>query len=517
MSQKEEEKDFSTVVMEVSNRPFNERKLAERKLAGEASRHLDALSSLLETAGVPARRSIIEILGHMKPGPRIKELLLKSLRTDPDIKARRRAAAMIANTEDKALREELLTALGKEEHRYVQASIILALGALQYQWPPDSEQRFGTQGPVAEAFRKAKAKSEAEMYRAAGVSDEVSRPPALYMLAAYSGLENFVETELRMRGVTHASAIEPGWLQLNLSKASLETAERLGEIRTILATYVVGDRKPIASQGKPGDFLVNALKGHEGFDLKKRAGLTFRLELPQMSSRSQYRKAVVNIARQLADECGLRNNPSDYVLDLRVEYIKGQAYALWRDTRWGTPRAQENRLVLPASIHPSVAAALCIAGEINPDDVFCDPCCGAGTILAERLALGPVRSALGFDISPAAIGLSEKNLSNFGNRVKLEAADMTRLPVESNSINVTVANLPFGIRVGHRANNRKLYRDFLKEARRILAPGGRLIAYTSDTAAYEQAAGDLKWKSIQLFGSIQAGGLTVTIYKGVQP
>ena len=44
---------------------------------------------------------------------------------------------------------------------------------------------------------------------------------------------------------------------------------------------------------------------------------------------------------------------------------------------------------LPASLRPSAAAAMVLLTEPTPGQVFLDPTCGAGTLLAERAALGP--------------------------------------------------------------------------------------------------------------------------------
>jgi tRNA G10 N-methylase Trm11 len=235
-----------------------------------------------------------------------------------------------------------------------------------------------------------------------------------------------------------------------------------------------------------------------------------------MDSRAQYRKATVRLARLIAAETGWSNNPSNYSLDIRVARINSSEYVLWRDVRWIEPRRSEPRAVLPASIHPTVAAALCMAGGIVSADVFCDPCCGAGTIIAERLGYGPAKEVFGFDISKEAVRLSQQNLSRFSSAVKIRMADMRSLPLENNSVTIIVANLPFGIRVGDRGQNRNLYRDFLKEAYRVLTPKGRLIAYTHDASAFESGCRDAGWQGVQRVASVHAGGLTVLVYRAVR-
>src|SRR5207237_3746352 len=62
----------------------------------------------------------------------------------------------------------------------------------------------------------------------------------------------------------------------------------------------------------------------------------------------------------------------------------------------------------PASLRPTVAAAMVRLAEIKPRHVFLDPMCGAGTILAEYLAVmgrirAPVAPALGGDLDRGAL------------------------------------------------------------------------------------------------------------------
>lgn len=511
-----DEKSFVNVIAEVSKKPFKERKAVERHLSAQAINHLDSIANLLKVDDVPVRRLIVEILAHMKPSQQVYDLLKQALFNDSDVKVRRRAAAALGSAGDKTLQEHLVRAFNQEEHRFVQASIILALGALGFEWTPGWEEKVGSQGPVAEAFRKASARSEAmagNMQRETG-EHKVMRPAGAFMLECYPGVEQFVKTELSMRGIKGAGAAESGWVYINPAEATEEKLKSLGDIRTVLATYAVAAERPLAMVASLDDYLVDTCKEIKLKANPKSNKLSFRLELPRMDSRAQYRKTVVRLARRITAETGLSNNPSGYLLDIRLAQINDSVYVLWRDDRWHDPRHSEQRSVLPASIHPTVAAALCIAGKIDSNDVFCDPCCGAGTIIAERLSYGPAKKVLGFDISNEAIQLSKQNLSRLGQKVDLRTADMRNLPMESNSVDIIVANLPFGIRVGDRTKNRSLYRDFLKESYRILASGGRLVAYTHDATAFELSCRDSGWQGVQRIASVQAGGLTVKVYKG---
>lgn len=85
----------------------------------------------------------------------------------------------------------------------------------------------------------------------------------------------------------------------------------------------------------------------------------------------------------------------------------------------------ERKVELPASLRPSVAAAMVLLTEPGPDDIFLDPMCGSGTILYERMQAGPYGRVLGGDIDPERVDAARKNVR--GNR-KSPARPTARSP-----------------------------------------------------------------------------------------
>ncbi|MBF0224294.1 MAG: methyltransferase domain-containing protein [Desulfobacterales bacterium] len=508
--------DFLNFIIQTSQKPYPDRKSEERKIAHYASSHLEDISYLLEKEDVYTRRFLVEILRKTKPTKRSIELLLARLLTDEDVKIRRRAAAGLGETGNKSLHQQLISAFNKEEHRFVKASIILALGSLDFKWSQEWEALCGEKGPIAEAFRKANARGNSESAKKNIKSINLIPYPAnsYYMLECYQGVEAFVLSELQMPSKNiQGRIIEPGWIYID--KLLKNNPEYLGKLRTVLSSYAIASKKQIKSLDEEAitNFLIDECKN---INLSNTSNVTFRLQLPKMKTRTHYRDVITKMANLMAHKLDLVNNPYHFILDFRVIYINNTAYLLWRDTRWQSERYPKNRFVIPASIHPTVGASLCIASEIKPDDIVCDVCCGAGTILFERLKMSSAHKVLGFDLSSEAIKLCKKNLSIFKEKFLTAIADMRRLPLENNSVNVVIANLPFGIRVGERNKNKELYANFLKETKRILLPNGRIIAYTHDTASFESACKMLNWKNIHRIAEVQAGGLTITIYKGAK-
>lgn len=137
---------------------------------------------------------------------------------------------------------------------------------------------------------------------------------------------------------------------------------------------------------------------------------------------------------------------------------------------------------VPASLRPVAARAMVICSQPEDSDVFLDPMCGAGTILIERGEHGRYRQLLGGDIDPEAVAATRTNVGPRYKPIQIRHWDATALPMDAASVSRVVSNLPFGRKIAARGGTRVLYRAFLAEAARVLAPGGRLVLLTSEVA-----------------------------------
>lgn len=128
---------------------------------------------------------------------------------------------------------------------------------------------------------------------------------------------------------------------------------------------------------------------------------------------------------------------------------------------------------VPASSHPTLAAALARVAGARPDDVVWDPFVGAGTELVERARLGPARALYGSDADDAALARARDNLAAAGVDAELARADARTFtpPLVPTAI---ITNPPLGRRVLDRHRTGELYRDFLAHAAALLPRGGRL-------------------------------------------
>lgn len=148
---------------------------------------------------------------------------------------------------------------------------------------------------------------------------------------------------------------------------------------------------------------------------------------------------------------------------------------------------------LPASLKPSIARAMARLSRPLATDRVLDPLCGAGTLLWERAAIGPWQTLIGGDRDPVSLQAAQVNADAARLDVALERWDALALPLADRSIDVVLANPPFGKQLaipGEEAY--PFYRRLLLEIRRVLAPAGRLVLITSQTQAMQHALQGLR-------------------------
>ncbi len=142
---------------------------------------------------------------------------------------------------------------------------------------------------------------------------------------------------------------------------------------------------------------------------------------------------------------------------------------------------------IPASLKPTIAYSMIRLSRPHPTDVFLDAMCGAGTILLERAFVGRYGYLIGGDISTEAL---DATLTNFGRQHQPRQFfhwDARALPLQSNTVDKIVCNLPFGETIGNVSQLTNLYRQCLGEYARVLRPRGRMVLLTSQRELLEKA------------------------------
>jgi 23S rRNA G2445 N2-methylase RlmL len=176
---------------------------------------------------------------------------------------------------------------------------------------------------------------------------------------------------------------------------------------------------------------------------------------------------------------------------------------------------------MPGALNGTVASTMMSLTYPSPEDRVLNLACGSGTLLIERLALGPFRRAVGCDIGADALTCAQENLAASGNAraVTLVHSDATQMPLPMGWATTVCADLPFGMLVGSHESNEALYPRLLAEAARLTRVGGRIVVITHELRLFKHVAaaqGD-KWRMmrvipIRLPANSQAGYVFPRIY-----
>jgi 23S rRNA G2445 N2-methylase RlmL len=236
-------------------------------------------------------------------------------------------------------------------------------------------------------------------------------------------------------------------------------------------------------KGKPTYRLVTQMDGHHAYQ-RRDAGRSLARGLAGHFP-SSWRPAEENAAI----EVWLSINEARAVCGLRLS-DRTMRHRTWK---------LEHR---PASLRPTMAAALVRLAGAHAGQVVLDPMCGAGTILAEQLVSAErARCPLlvcGGDIESQAVQAASANLRRLGT-AQLAHWDATRLPLAAETIDHIVSNPPFGKQLSDPEAIKQLYPAFVREYHRVLRPGGQAVLLVSDSGALRQAAADVSWKAKRQF------------------
>jgi tRNA (guanine6-N2)-methyltransferase len=193
------------------------------------------------------------------------------------------------------------------------------------------------------------------------------------------------------------------------------------------------------------------------------------------------------LAASLAEGVGLPLDPDEGDLVVRAR-PEGEGWALLVRTTRRPLSARGWRVCdRPGGLNASLAAALAWLAAPPGGVVALNAFAGSGT-LAIELALADPRARIdGIDLDPEAVACARRNAAAAGveGRVRFEVGDATSWPRPDGSVDLVLADPPWGDAVGSRERNRALYPAFLAEAARSLRPGGRLAWVTHEVALTE--------------------------------
>lgn len=170
-------------------------------------------------------------------------------------------------------------------------------------------------------------------------------------------------------------------------------------------------------------------------------------------------------------ECTVRIDVTDRVA--RVGVLYGNE-ALNKRFNW----AWRPRVTLRTTI---AYGMLRLAGffDLPADATLLDPFCGSGTIPIEAASLRTDLRLLASDWDEGAVVGARANVAAAGFTDRIELSSANALAMEEvydhHGASIIVTNPPFGVRLAKETNMLSFYKSFLRGARKVLEPGGRLV------------------------------------------
>ncbi len=452
---------------------------AERALARLCGEAAEGALERFEGALPPARARLCRLIGRVAQASeggareRLVRFLVEALR-DEDKKTRRLAAIALGKLGGAGVPEALLGALSTTPPPAVdeQRSLVEALGKVGDAGALDRLDALAAEdAELLRLIAEARLRLRRTLARAEGAprgsidADAAPARPLRVVLRCRRGLAADVAAEL---GRDFAPVV--------VDDETVE-ATLTGPLRTLFrARTALRFLFPLSTGGArdPGDALVTAMTSSEAraiFETFTRGPVRYRIEWASAGRRRGLTYRVAEAIARARPE--LTNDPTESLWEAVVEEGDGVRVELW-PRGLPDPRFTYRRAQVPASSHPTIAAALARAGGVRDDDVVWDPFVGAGTELVERALLGRTRLLVGTDLDRGALEGARANLEAAGIAgATLVCADACAYrPRERPTLVLT--NPPMGRRVLDKTKTGPLYAAFLAHVAEVLAPRGRL-------------------------------------------
>lgn len=452
----------------------------------------------------PARGRLTRLLGRLaldgfarretvEDATGIQAWLVAAL-TDVDPKTRRAAARALGNlaatTPDKAgVERALLAAWDRTPNEDDRRPLAEALGKIGSKEAATRLARAGrgassVASPITTLQRtaaRAAVMIDREASRAApgAIAVEHAEPDALGVrFHARRGLEVVVAEEVaELAAIHHPRPTQregEGWvdavLEGPLSAAlAVRTATRVG--------FVL----PRASgRSDDADLIARTLTSPDAMRIfraftRRGAGDDAKIRFRLAWDREGHRRALAWACaeRVRAQSSTLLNDPTASTWEVLVHDVEGGVSLEL------VPRAYEDRRFdyrvgsVPASSHPTIAAAIARLAPTGKADVVWDPFVGAGAELIERSRRGPYASLVGTDLDAKAVAIARANLTAAGvSRAQVRQGDA--LVAQVPGVTTIISNPPMGRRVA-RGEHGDVLERFVKHAARILPPDGLLV------------------------------------------
>lgn len=491
----------------------NDPKIDKNALLDEAATLYieEGIASALLVRLIKSRSYLIRLSANPDILPAVRKHLVSS-----SPKLRRNSARLIGQLSRSEQDAQLLIeCLQSEEQRYVRPSLLLSLGSIGGEAAQAALDAY-TPAPPADETELKHYNEECEALRLARVS------AVAHEKHKFIGLDCPYEIELtspdRLSEQLRDELDDLGYRAYDVRRSSvlvntddyngLFSARCFSEALFLIARGISENPPTIARIAK--EFMLNFMSStHDG-----KPPYRYRIELMgEIEDKTAYKHAL----RDLIDCDTLINAPSNYEVELRIVAC-GNASRLYlklfthRDDRFFYRKE-----TIPASMHPSTAAAILRLAEeyLTINARVIDPCCGSGTLLIERGLLSPCAALTGVDISHAAIDAARKN-ANFAairgvKQAKFVCNDILRFECKR-QYDELICNLPFGNRVGTHSSCEKLYEGLLNSFPLLLKRGGIAVLYTMEFTLLKALIRERPGIDLLKTERTEAGGLNPMVF-----
>jgi len=301
-----------------------------------------------------------------------------------------------------------------------------------------------------------------------------------------SGLEDIVKDELsRTTKFVSPGIIEATWTGTLADALAVRTALDVG--------FPLTDRK-VEKGGDLAVAVAEAITSDEALAIFRAFTTAMPARFRLAFLRGGHQRATVwKIAETVASRTKeLVNDPKESTWEVGVDVNASRIRLTLFPRGFTDTRFSYRQDVVPASSHPTVAAALAWVAPRDKDDVVWDPFVGAGAELVERARLGAYARLHGTDLEKDAVAAARANAKRAGvERVIVEKGDALDPLVPPDGVTVILTNPPMGRRV-QRGTHIDLLERFVDRAFEVLVPGGALVWLVPEpkrTRAHAEAAG----------------------------
>jgi 23S rRNA G2445 N2-methylase RlmL len=442
----------------------------ERALARAGERAAFEAIARFDASAPPLRARLVAVVGRIAVGTANPDFaqFVRARLDDLDPTTRRRAVSALGKLGDGAAEPALLGLLERADTPAEKKVIVEALGKVGTERSLLALEALHTaDGEEARVVREALAKLRRSSARLETSRIDLSRRPeqaVSVLLHVRAGLERLLVSELGAK--LEPRMVGPGRVGVRLA-APLET---LFSARTFLHLGF-----PLAPCPEGDDAVVSALTSPESMRILRAltAGpIRYRIEWADKGHR---RAATYRVAEEIAKrEPDLVNDPRSPMWEAVVTLRNGRTHVeLWPVGVVDARFAYRVRTV-PASSHPTIAAALARLANAEPRDVVWDPFVGAGAELVERAQLGPCRALYGSDVDGAALDAARANLDAAGVKATLALGDARSFrPPEP--VTLLITNPPMGRRLMEKKSVGPMLERAFESFAWALAPTGRVV------------------------------------------